>query len=64
MLYITTAGDKNVLTMFDVLGNVVYTIQTTSTLTEIDMKNVINGVYLLKIENATSTSTIRVVRNK
>jgi Secretion system C-terminal sorting domain len=64
MLNVLTTNTDNTLSLYDVLGNQVYTIEATSTSTQIDMKNFSNGIYFLKIENSKSVNTIRVIRNK
>jgi hypothetical protein len=64
LLNVETTTDDNTITVFDLVGNAVYTVKSTSFKTEIDMQNFANGIYFLKVENSKTVSTIRIVRSK
>jgi hypothetical protein len=64
LLNVETTTDDNTITVFDLVGNAVYSIKSTSLKTEIDMQNFANGIYFLKVENSKTVSTIRIVRSK
>jgi hypothetical protein len=64
LLNVETTTDDNTITVFDLVGNAVYTVKSTSLKTEIDMQNFANGIYFLKVENSKTVSTIRIVRSK
>ena len=64
ILNVETTMDENMITIVDVLGNVVYSTKSTSVKTAIDMSSFANGIYFLKVENEKNVTTIRIVRSK
>ncbi len=64
MLYVSTTNGENVITLFDILGNQISKVQSTSAKTQVDMRNLNSGVYFIRVENNKAVSTVRVVRTK
>ncbi|MCX6296242.1 MAG: ASPIC/UnbV domain-containing protein, partial [Bacteroidetes bacterium] len=64
MLNIETEANENTISLFDVLGNVIYSVKSSSLKTEIDMQNFADGIYFLKVANSKTVSTMRIIRSK
>ena len=64
ILNVVTENSDNLITIFDLLGNKIYTLQSYSVKTEINMQNFEAGIYFLKIENGKSINAIKIVLSR
>ena len=63
-LFITTAANMKNITIVNVLGQVVYDMDTEGTETRVDMAKLGNGIYMVNIVTEIGTSTHRIIVNK
>ncbi|MBL0327823.1 MAG: T9SS type A sorting domain-containing protein [Bacteroidetes bacterium] len=64
-LDLNNAAGKSTIRVYDIVGNVIHTSETTSnTKQTLDLSTVANGSYFVSITNNTTTTTKKIVVNK
>ncbi|MBX7094110.1 MAG: FG-GAP-like repeat-containing protein [Flavobacteriales bacterium] len=61
MLYISSSNGNYSVEMYDVTGRVVYTKTTTSGNSQIDVNEMVPGVYFIRLENASGKSIRKII---
>jgi len=58
------AETNSILSIYDVTGNLVYNVKTTSAKAEINLSEYANGVYVLKAESGENVNTLKIILNR
>jgi len=61
ILNVVSENDDNTITIFDFSGKEVYTVKSASMKAEINMQEIADGIYFLRIENSKSIKTLKVI---